>query len=397
MPSKPASSAFADETRNASTMPSTPSLVQRQRRRRLARRAHRARGDRERVRVARRASRARGARAGRRRRRPRRGWPPPGGRSGSTASGRQSLKDVPAPRRGLRRHRRSRRRSASPRRRPRAGPSTRRRRRPADRPGRGRSRARWRRAGCAASTPPMASGAAAAERSGVTTPVRRLCCGRARPAATGMSSASRSAATIVGRFVFARGHLREHRGVRDVEPVEAEHAAVRVDDRGRVVGRAHAAGRADMAGVADGLHQPARRSPRRRTARRARARSCRSRDGRTSVSNAPLRSSSSARLTPSRIRTRSPWWCSMSWSITGCASGSGGGEPQPAAPLLLVDPDAQQAGTAGGAAAAGAAPRAGRRVLDRQVRGDLGRQRERLVDRGDHHVVLARVRPDPEE
>ena len=75
-------------------------------------------------------------------------------------------------------------------------------------------------------------------------------------AASRMRSDSRSAAAIVGRFVFARGTSGNTEASATQRPSTPSTRPVRVDDSARVVGRAHAAGAADVARVADRLHQP---------------------------------------------------------------------------------------------------------------------------------------------
>ena len=104
------------------------------------------------------------------------------------------------------------------------------------------------------------------------------------------------------------------------------------------------------------------------------------------VSNEPLRSSSSERLTPSRMRTRS---VSKQEILVDqrVHVGVRRRERQPAAPELLVEPQTQQAGAARGLAGARAAPRAHRSADE--GRADVDRQREGLVDGDDHHVVDA--------
>ena len=218
--------------------------------------------------------------------------------------------------------RRSRRRSASPRRRPRAGPSTRRRRAPAGRPA-------IRPLACAVATSRLRSvtaadrsGAAAADRSGVTTAPGP---GALRGALPG-GDRDQLGEPLRGdhrRQVRVRPrHLREHRRVRDVQAVDAEHAARAESTTVRGSSGEPMRQVAQMWPVSPTVsisHASIAASSR---ARRARARSCRSPGAPKERSNAPLRSMSSARLTPSRMRTRSPWWCSMSWWISGWASGS---------------------------------------------------------------------------
>ena len=89
----------------------------------------------------------------------------------------------------------------------------------------------------------------------------------ARGGDCGSGRTSRSAASIVGRFVLALGTAGNTEASATQRLVDAEHAALGVDDRPRVVGRAHTAGPADVPRVADRLHAATRRSPRRRTAR----------------------------------------------------------------------------------------------------------------------------------
>ena len=220
------------------------------------------------------------------------------------------------------------------------------------------------------------------------------CTGARREVVLRIRSDSRSATSIVGRFVLARGTAGKTDGVGDPQALDAEHAALGVDDRPRVVGRAHAAGPADVARVADRLHQPRvdggvvgqlvqpaaghvdRDAPERRVERAAAQQLERALDAVARADEVGI--DVEQVLIDQRVDIR-----------------IGRREREPAVAELLVEPQAQQPGTARRLAAAGAAPGPGGLVGDPRCEvTSAGRARVWLTDTIIMSFSPAPSRPD---